>query len=81
MRFTALNNEIFFKGKIMKKSKKVLAFLLSACMVCAIPAVISGCSDSGDDSHKTQTENKPVKIKDIENVTLKAGGQTEITGS
>ncbi len=81
MRFTALNNKIIFKGKIMKKSKKVLAFLLSACMVCAIPAVISGCSDSGDDSHKTQTENKPVKIKDIENVTLKAGGQTEITVS
>ena len=66
----------------MKKSKKLLAFLLSTFMVCAVPAVISGC-DGGDNGGQNTVEQQKdaVKVKDGENISVEKGKSTTITVS
>jgi hypothetical protein len=61
----------------MKKSKKFVAFMLAACMVCAFPTVITGC-DSGDGDGTSQEDVKPEKIKDGTNITLNLGATQKI---
>lgn len=65
----------------MKNSKKLLAFLLSACMVCAAPAVISGCKDDGDGTHSSETEKNPEKLKEGVALSLRVGESSTITVS
>lgn len=66
----------------MKNSKKILAFLLSACMVCAAPAVIAGCTPADDGTHTEEPENKaPVKVKDGTDLKLKEGESATVTVS
>ena len=66
----------------MKNSKKILAFLLSACMVCAAPAVIAGCTPADDGTHTEEPENKaPVKVKDGTDLKLKEGESAIVTVS
>lgn len=67
----------------MKKSTKLLAFLLSTCMICAVPAVISGCGDDDNgNTNVTQPENKDaVKVKDGHSVSVEKDETAEITVS
>lgn len=67
----------------MKKSTKLLAFLLSTCMICAVPAVISGCGDDDNgNTNVTQPENKDaVKVKDGHSVSVEKDETFEITVS
>lgn len=66
----------------MKKSKKLLALLLSGLMVCAIPAVISGCDKDDKPTDITQPEEKDaVKVKDGESISVEKGKTKEITVS
>ena len=64
----------------MKKSTKLLAFLLSTCMICAVPAVISGCGDDDNgNTNVTQPENKDaVKVKDGHSVSVEKDETAEI---
>ncbi|MDE6504653.1 MAG: hypothetical protein K2L42_02150 [Clostridia bacterium] len=67
----------------MKISKKLAAFILSACMVCAVPTVIAGCvNPDGDGTHSGETDNKdPIKKKDGTDLIIKAGESETITVS
>ncbi len=63
----------------MKKSKKLLAFLLSTFMVCAVPAIVSGCDKDDKSDGQEQGETDPVKVKEGVNLSVKEGESTTIT--
>jgi len=65
----------------MKKSKKLLAFLLSTFMVCAVPAIVSGCDKDDNQGGQEQGETYPVKVKDGINLSVKEGESTTVTVS
>lgn len=60
--------------KKSEKAKRIVAVLMSMCVFCAVPAVVSGCG--GDESGQHQTD--PVKVKDGIALDLKTGESTAI---